>query len=763
MTNPFKNTHLRLRTKFSILLVTIAVTPLLVVTVIIVDRLQETQRQAAITLAQQIGRNVATQVRDFTSLQFAHLNDIGRIYATVNIGDAAETEKESKLLERFLYGNAYFSDLALVNAAGQEIVRENTRFVFPANDLVSRSSTEEFEAIQSRGYYLGELKLESGRPRFTIGTAIHALDGTFVGGIFAEVDARVMETVVKSTLPDGSPGRIYIIDKNREIIADPDLSRVLAGRRAEYLPDSIFMEVAKENSSVSHEYVNESNRATIGVTTPVTINISSISAAELPTNWTVVAEQDAQFVLAPVVEVTQFLFIVMILAFFVVAGIGIVSIRPVVRPLEKLHAVAQEFGKGNLESRVAIQSSDEIGDLAQGFNHMAEQLSASIFALERDREQISLIVENTTDGLIEHTADNHILLINPIAGKLLGIDVASILKTNIGDQVRGDSHGNLKKLFALPFEPSPRISGLDTTTIVNEGREPLVASLQIKVPYERYLVIYSVWYEGKNEQGAMEKRFLKIIRDVTHEQLTSRMKSEFIAIVAHQLRTPLTQIKWMLDTILGGDLGELVPRLKELLKRGEATNKHMIELVGNLLNVSRIEEGHFGNSFQKVDVGSLLNEVVQRLIDVARARSITLNLTMPERPLPMLFVDAQGIELALTNLVSNAVNYTKEGGIVTITALLDVAQDSLEIVVADTGIGIPDEEREYIFNRFFRASNAIRFQPDGSGIGLFIAKSIVERHGGELSFQSAKDKGSTFTLSLPLKEMRENPQPPIEK
>ena len=226
-----------------------------------------------------------------------------------------------------------------------------------------------------------------------------------------------------------------------------------------------------------------------------------------------------------------------------------------------------------------------------------------------------------------------------------------------------------------------------------------------------------------------------------------RLKSDFISVVAHQLRTPLAGVKWVLKLILDGDLGPISAEQGQMLKRGYDTNEKMIQLVNDLLNVSRIENGKFGYKFEKNDFSKLLNLLIENSQLPSRERNIEVILEKSIAT-PLFSFDPEKLLIALQNIVDNAVKYTLPGGRVTIST--EQQGDYLQIKIKDTGVGIPKDDIHKLFSKFFRAANVIHLQTDGSGLGLFIVKNIIMRHGGQVWVDSIEGKGTTFTIIIPL-------------
>lgn len=230
-------------------------------------------------------------------------------------------------------------------------------------------------------------------------------------------------------------------------------------------------------------------------------------------------------------------------------------------------------------------------------------------------------------------------------------------------------------------------------------------------------------------------------------------KSKFVSVTAHQLRTPLSAIKWTFDMILTGRLGTINAEQKEFLNKGFASTERMIHIVNDLLHVDQMNTDKTELVFEQVDLNSLIDSVSFEFTNQATSKEIKLQIKKSAKSLPMIVGDQVKLRIVLENLLDNAVKYTLKGGEVILTASdakLNTAEAVVEISIKDSGIGIPEVEKSKIFSKFFRATNAIRTEPDGSGIGLFIAKDIVEKHGGSLWYETSADNGSTFYLTLPV-------------
>ncbi len=231
-----------------------------------------------------------------------------------------------------------------------------------------------------------------------------------------------------------------------------------------------------------------------------------------------------------------------------------------------------------------------------------------------------------------------------------------------------------------------------------------------------------------------------------HDMEISRVKSDFISTAAHQLRTPLTGIRWALEALEKEDLTE---SQKVLVMSARDKSHDLVDTVGTLLDISSIESGKYKYVFETVDMGALIAEVSKDFAPLAGQNQVSLFYAKTDEKLPAVRVDTNRIKWILNNLIENAIRYTPAGGTVRVSA--DAGDKRLHVRVHDTGIGIASKDRANIFERFYRAPNAITKENQGNGLGLYIARTIAADHGGDLNFVANTDgPGTTFVLSLPL-------------
>lgn len=263
---------------------------------------------------------------------------------------------------------------------------------------------------------------------------------------------------------------------------------------------------------------------------------------------------------------------------------------------------------------------------------------------------------------------------------------------------------------------------------------------------EAMLEKYRLSILSKEELQAMVVEKTKAVEEL--KRLDKR-KTEFISVVAHQLRTPLSGLKWGLDGMIKGGYGGLTPDQKTFAVKAYTEIEHMIRLIENMLSANKIEFNVYELKLSSGDFVKAVEEAIDMNQGAAREKGVKIVLDKPAAPLPPLVFDSERMVDVIDNLLDNAVRYAKENGEVKIG--VSFSTEAINCMIKDDGIGIPAAEQKEIFTRFYRATNARSSDPNGNGLGLYIAKHLVEMHGGTIRFESAENQGTTFFITLPLK------------
>lgn len=373
------------------------------------------------------------------------------------------------------------------------------------------------------------------------------------------------------------------------------------------------------------------------------------------------------------------------------------------------------------------QRTQELNNSRRALMNILEDVEETRALAERERDRTLAIINNFADGLIVLDKESKVLFLNPRAEEFFRITAK---------EVEGKPIAELKSVPCLkPALP----------LMMTSGRIRRVSRQEFSPEKE---TIHELTVIPLIEKGE-EKGYLAIFHDISREKVIERLKSEFVSLSAHQLRTPLSAIKWTLRMLLDGDLGKVPEDQKEMLEKTYQSNERMIRLINDLLNVARIEEGRFLYRAKKEDIVALIQKTIIPLKEMAQRRGLSFNFEEPKTKVPKVSVDAERIVLALQNLTENAIRYT-ESGEVKVSLKYQEKKKEFLFEIHDSGIGIPEDQQKRVFAKFFRAANAIKTETQGTGLGLFIAKNIIEAHGGAIWFKSQEGKGSTFYFTLPV-------------
>ena len=344
---------------------------------------------------------------------------------------------------------------------------------------------------------------------------------------------------------------------------------------------------------------------------------------------------------------------------------------------------------------------------------------------EQEKNKTLTIITSFTDGLLLFDKENRLVLLNPQAESFLEMESKKIVGKSISELSKFKNTKGLvdilgkeiKKIFRKEWEA---------------GRNFI-------------LEISTISLAGEGEEAGT----LVILHDVSREKIIEKLKTEFVSICAHQLRTPLSAIKWTLRMLLDGDLGRITEEQREYLKKTYRANERMISLINSLLNITRIEEGRFIYRPVLAEIDKVVESVTEVFREEAKRKRIEFRFRKAKK-LPKVLMDIGKMTLVIQNLIDNAIRYTLPGGRVTVS--LRRGKREVEFSVRDTGVGIPKEQQERVFSKFFRGANVMRLETEGSGLGLFITKNIVEAHGGKIWFESEENKGTVFHFTLPVKK-----------
>jgi PAS domain S-box-containing protein len=406
--------------------------------------------------------------------------------------------------------------------------------------------------------------------------------------------------------------------------------------------------------------------------------------------------------------------------------------RSIILPAEKLTRSVRNISSGQLNQKIDVNTDDEIGELSREFNKMTERLRTyeqmNIQQLIAEKKKSETIVESIADPVIVTDENGMLVLMNQAAAAVFEVRGTDWQGKPVREVVGNQSWAEMLELGG-------------TKRIEQEHRDPYFAFTRNDLKLYFRPRQANIVDEYGNIQGVVT-----LLQDVTRFKDLDRMKSEFIATVSHELRTPLTSLSMGIDILSQEVVGPVNQQQKELLVAAKDDSERLRKLVKELLDLSKLESGKYEMKKEFVDFRRLVADAVRPLRLPFEEKRIHLELDIPEH-LPALSADSHQLNWVVTNLLSNALHWTETGGNVQLTAREE--KQGLLVTVSDTGHGIPSENLEIVFDKFVQLKSSTETTPGSVGLGLAIAREVVEAHGGRIWVESKVGIGSTFFFTLP--------------
>ena len=411
-------------------------------------------------------------------------------------------------------------------------------------------------------------------------------------------------------------------------------------------------------------------------------------------------------------------------------------ITRITRPLSQLNKAADLITQGEYETRVPVQSTDEIGELASTFNLMGARLKETITDLNHEKDNLASVLISMQDSVIAFDIDGHVIFANPQGHKL--ISQWNEIDWDKADESKISSVQNkIPQPLQTPFESIVHQTvGLTDKLHVRNGVWSLVM-----VP------LYS--------SGGVVRGAVAVLREVTEEFRLDKLRKDFVANVSHELRTPLSMLQGYSEALID-DIAASPEERAELVQVIHDESLRMGRLVQDLLDLARMEAGHMAYDFHEVDLLPLIRRVQRKFQNLCKERGIRLETTLEHAELRLNRADEDRLEQVLTNLLDNAMRHTQEGKMISIAANIQLidGKKSIYIEISDEGQGIPAEDLPYIFERFYKADKArTRGNNGGTGLGLAIVRNIVDAHHGRIHVRSTFGEGAVFMIVLPTEEI----------
>ncbi len=523
------------------------------------------------------------------------------------------------------------------------------------------------------------------------------------------------------TKDEASTSLSYIVDDQRRLIGHPDAN---------------FSKSQTDISSTeSVKYFYQESGSPLKDTIEVAgINGVPVlaSASEVPlTNWIVISEVPLSVIDSPARQVASQVWLMNVAFALVAVGISLVFSRRITNPIKLLARDAKAIGSGKFDTHVAVRNEDEIGQLGNALNEMGAKLKTLVERIDSERNQLDVVLNSIDEGVFALDRNGNIRLTNTPALKMFGVTDAMVAGTSFSKLAtfKQDLAQVVIDVHEIKFTDDNIAMFKDLQFADSSGKQ-------------RYCDI--ILARLSHVENDIET--IVTVVDQTSNRELEAMKVDFVSLAAHELRTPLTAIRGYLELTLKDKDPELADKHRRFLLQASDSSQQLTSLINNLLNVSKIERNALKMSMDKLDWTMMVQNSVSNLQFSAEKAKLSLAYSGPETGIDVIG-DSVALREVIDNLIANAIHYTSEKGSVTVT--LRVEDNKIITSVHDTGIGIPEAAVQKLFTKFYRVHGGLATGSGGSGLGLYISKSIIESHDGTIWVESKEGVGSTFSFSIP--------------
>lgn len=423
-----------------------------------------------------------------------------------------------------------------------------------------------------------------------------------------------------------------------------------------------------------------------------------------------------QYIYYTVKESRQIMTQATLIALFLTIFLGLILSTSITVPIKDLTDKAKLMSQGNFNEKVNVKSNDEIGQLGNTFNFLTDQLKSSMSNLQQEKSKLETTFRYMADGVITVDTSGNIIHANPVATKILS------LKENENYDVA------IKRIE-------------ENMELINLKKKNYLGKIILELDEETYNVDYAPFMNNENNIGGV----IIVFKNITEQHKIDNLQKEFVANVSHELKTPITTIKSYTETLLEGALDEKEIAVDFLTTINQESDR-MARLVSDLLRLSRMDYDKTKWKKEKISVEEIVKDTIKKLQISAKNKNIDLHVDEIKDEYFVLF-DKDGLEQILLNIAGNAVKYTPESGNVWLNAYKK--NKDIVISIKDDGIGIPKEDQERVFERFYRVDKARTRELGGTGLGLSIAKQIAEAHNSTIEIESELNKGTEIKITIP--------------
>ena len=704
-----------------------------------------------------LNQSDASTVQNFLDSRFNSLSSLSFEFAKTNQINPDILNQ----IKQQLANDTYIDQLGITDSSGQEILLVDSNM----NNLALKNvfNTEAFKNTNKnfQNNYAGSIEYINSKPVVTLAVPINSIDnsisltdhlnntkssasisGNPKGMIFYSLN---MQSLLKSVLNPsygmnmqgmnntnfGTPianQYSYIVNPSGIVIASYDSTMIgkdlsNLGNIKDYIKginDTATSNYSSENLSNSG-YFN--NYKKINSYT----NYTTLSGYG---NWGVVTETPKSSVYSPIIRFALINTIIVLIAAILIIVIANYTSKLIINPIKKLLSAMDQIGEGNYDIDLNTDRKDEFGKLNTSLVNLSQSVKTLLSTTNEQSGELQAIIDNNRSPILSLDNDGAILISNKPARALLEL-------------TENDIHGKkVEEILALKVgevKTNMNLEGL------KDGKYFLENQIFMSPTNQKHIVDISITKLPKSD--LIITRYVLTFTDKTKSIELDEMKLDFVSMAAHELRTPLTAIQGYLELMLFGDNANgYNESTRRYIDQARVSSKELSELITKLLNVSRIEHGNLKFSWDKVDIAERVKEAVESLQFNAKEKKVTLSLKGNVEN-EFIVADRYSIQEVIDNLIDNAIKYNKENGEVNVS--IEDDGSNYTIIISDTGIGVPKNAIPYLFTKFYRVHGGLESGSTGTGLGLYLAKQIIESHRGTVSVESEIDKGTTFTITLP--------------
>jgi signal transduction histidine kinase len=701
--------------------------------------------------------------------------------------------------ERLLRQVEAITELRQLDAEGRQQFC-NMRYAVCATNVGSTdfSRDQAFVEAMDRGVYFGPVHfVRESEPYMTIGMRGQRRS---YGVIVAQVNLKFIWDVVND-IKVGVTGRALVVDPDGRLIAHPEINLVLRNTDMSRLAQ--VRAALEERSQEAPETLAAENPDPVVAEDIEGRQVLSVHAHVVPLGWWVFIELPLDEAYAPIYQSFLRSGAILLIALLLAAFAGLYLARRMVIPIRALRDGAARIGQGDLTQRIVIDTDDELQELGNQFNNMTGLLQDSYATLERKvedrtRELAQSVHELRALGEVSHAVNSTLDLetvLDTIVAKAVRLSRTDAGTIYVLDEASGEfelratygmsealiaalksHHAGLSEALAQATEQRALIQVAD---LRNQPSAPQRAApiqrLVLEAGFRARMIVpllganrvVGALVVRRKAPGEFPQRTLNLLQTFAAQsvlaiqnarlfreleikgrqlEVASRHKSQFLANMSHELRTPLNAILGYAELILDNIYGDMPQRMRAVLQRVQGNGKHLLGLINDVLDLSKIEAGQLTLSLEDYSIGDVVQNVVTVVEPLATEKRLTLKVELPNN-LPTAYGDQRRLTQVLLNLVGNAIKFTDTGEVAIEAA---VSNGAYTVAVRDTGPGIDFADQGKIFEEFQQADSSITKTKSGTGLGLSISRRIVAMHGGQIWVKSTPGRGSTFFVKVPI-------------